>query len=78
MAMFTTKDDNLYAFVCSYDEKVVNIESLGIDKGKVIKTVTPLGVSCETKWKQTSQGLEITMPDYPIADIPVLTFKITY
>ena len=78
MVMFTTKDDNLYAFVCSYAEKNVNIESLGLDKGKAIKTVTPLGVNCETKWKQTKGGLEIVMPDFPVAEIPVVAFKITY
>lgn len=78
MVMFTSKGDDLYAFVCSYNEESVNIQSLGLDKGKMIKTVTPLGVSSNPEWKQTDKGLEIAMPNYPVAEIPVVAFKITY
>ena len=78
VVMFTTKGDDLYAFVCIYDEKSVNIESLGLEKGKTIKTVTSLEVSAKTDWKQTDKGLEIAMSDYPVSEIPVIAFKITY
>ena len=78
VVMFTTKGDDLYAVVCIYDEKSVNIESLGLEKGKTIKTVTSLEVSAKTDWKQTDKGLEIAMSDYPVSEIPVIAFKITY
>ena len=78
VVIFTSKGDDLYAFICSYDEKNVNIESLGLEKGNTIKTVTPLGVSAKTDWKQTDKGLKIAMPDYPVSEIPVIAFKITY
>ncbi len=64
--------------LCVFTMKKVNIESLRLEKGKTIKTVTSLEVSAKTDWKQTDKGLEIAMSDYPVSEIPVIAFKITY
>ena len=74
---FTIKEDNLYAFICSYDKMNVTIKSLGLANHKKISELTPLGVDIKVKWKQTEEGLKIEMPEYPIAKVPVIGFKIT-
>jgi len=75
---FSTKGDDIYAFVCIYDEKSVIIQSLRLDENTKIKEVTPLGVDTKVKWKQAKKGLKIKMLDYPIEEVPVLGFKIAF
>ena len=73
---FTTKDKNLYAYVCSFPGKQVVIKSLSLEKyGKVAK-VSMLGTSKKVKWVQTDEGLTIKMPRYTAKRIPVSGFKL--
>jgi len=75
---FTSKGNDLYAFVCSHHEKDVLIRSLALSQSEKIKTITVLGTTTKIEWKQTEEGLKMSMPDYPISEIPVLGLKITY
>ncbi|WP_165876148.1 alpha-L-fucosidase [Mariniflexile fucanivorans] len=73
---FTLKNNNIYAYVCSYHEKQVLIKSLSTENGLKIKSVIQLDHSQKTKWKQTKEGLEIEMPSYVENEIPISGFRI--
>ncbi len=72
---FTKKEDNIYAYVCSFKGKQVTIKSFPKNQIKINK-VALLGSSKKIKWRQTNEGLKIKMPVYTKNDIPISGFKI--
>lgn len=75
---FTSKGNDLFAYVCSWKGKEVLIKSINMEKDGTIKNVTLLGSSKKVVWKQTIDGLLVTMPSYPVKEIPVIGFKISF
>jgi alpha-L-fucosidase len=74
---FLSKGNDLIAFVCSFKNKSVLIESLAIGSFQPIKKVELIGYKINAKWKQTAEGLLIDMPQFAIPEIPIVGFKIT-
>jgi alpha-L-fucosidase len=58
---FTQKGSDLYAIAFEYPEEKIVIKSLSKDSVGEIKTVKMLGNQSEIEWKQTSEGLEVTI-----------------
>ena len=58
---FTQKDNNLFAIALEYAKEPVIIESLTQENAGKIKNVILLGSGSEVKWKQTDNGLEVTL-----------------
>jgi alpha-L-fucosidase len=73
---FLSKDNNLIAFVSSYGGKKVLIKQLAKGSFKPIKKVAIIGSDTIPKWKQTAEGLLISMPAFEIPEIPIVGFKI--
>jgi alpha-L-fucosidase len=73
---FLSKDKNLIAFVSSYSGKKVFIKHLATGSFKPITKVTVIGSDTIPKWKQTAEGLVISMPAFEIPEIPIVGFKI--
>jgi alpha-L-fucosidase len=73
---FLTKDNNLIAFVSSYNGKKVLIKQLAKGSFKPITKVIIIGSNKIPKWKQTAEGLLISMPAFEIPEIPIVGFKI--
>jgi alpha-L-fucosidase len=62
---FTTKDNNLYAFVMDIPTSDISITSLGKSStinNKKIKKITMLGSEEKLKWKQQDDALVISLP----------------
>ncbi|MBP8791783.1 MAG: alpha-L-fucosidase [Lutibacter sp.] len=76
--VFTTKNDYLYAYVCSTTERNVLITSLAANKQLKVKSITRLGSKQKVKWKQTAVGLEIDMPEYAENELPITGFRIAF
>ncbi|WP_139956638.1 alpha-L-fucosidase [Flavicella sediminum] len=72
---FTSKNNFVYAYVCSYHEVKVKIKSL---KDEKITKITQLGNNKKVLWKQTKEGILIEMPVYHDKEIPITGFKIEY
>lgn len=72
---FTTKDGAVYAYLMAWptDGKVI-IHSLGTPSGP-ISDVRLLGVEGKHPWKQTADGLAITLPSAPPGKF-AFTFKV--
>jgi alpha-L-fucosidase len=73
---FLSKDNNLIAFVSSYSGKKVLIKQLAKGSFTPIKKVAIIGSDTIPKWKQTAEGLLISMPAFEIPEIPIVGFKI--
>jgi alpha-L-fucosidase len=78
---FTTKDENLYAFVLDWPGNgksvtIMNITEMNT-RVKAVKNVSLLGFNGEIKWEQHPDGLIITMPDENPGEY-AYTFKITF
>jgi len=58
---FTQSDNNIYAISFEYPDGKVLINSLCKEGVGEIKSVSMLGVETELEWKQTSDGLEVTI-----------------
>ncbi len=71
---FTTKENFVYAYVCSYYEVYVDIKSFSLNDQ--IQSVTCLGSDTKVKWKQEKDGLHIEMPTYKDEEIHITGFKI--
>jgi len=75
---FTQKDGFVYAFVLEKPSENIIITSMGktsVAAGKKVRSVTMLGSESKIKWKQSDEGLIISLPE----DMPewtVLGFKI--
>ncbi|WP_282132850.1 alpha-L-fucosidase [Cellulophaga baltica] len=74
--IFTTKNNFIYAYVCSTTTAKVTIAALATKNGAKIKSVTPLDSSNNVKWKQTTKGLTIKMPVTSNQVIPISGFRI--
>lgn len=72
---FTTKDNYLYAYVCSVKENNITIKSLSTKEMK-IEEISMLGSGKKVKWKQSENGLEIEMPKFSKNQIPIVGYKI--
>ncbi len=76
---FTTKGQNLYAFVMGWPEKVATIAPLGegnkLAPGK-IENVELLGFPGKLQWTRKEKGLEIQLPEQKPSDHAV-AFKIS-
>ena len=70
---FTTKDNNLYIFARAIKEQKYTITS--IKPSDKVKKVSLLGTDKKVVWKQTSEGLEVTIPEISPARIPVYVLK---
>ncbi len=75
---FTTKGDDLFAYVCNWKEKEVLIKSLGINFSQSIQKVNLLNSDQKVVWKQTSDGLRLQMPEYTQNDIHISGFRIHF
>jgi alpha-L-fucosidase len=73
---FTKKNDNIYAFVCSFLDKEVLIKSFSKNKNTKVKGVQLIGSLEKLKWTQNGQGLKIEMPIYSDKEIPITSFRI--
>lgn len=73
---FTAKEDDLFAYVCNWKSDHVLIKSLSPDQVGVIKKVSLLDSSEKVSWKQTSSGLELSLPLDSERAINVIGFKI--
>lgn len=73
---FTTKGDNIYAYVSSFLGKEVLIKSFSKNSNIKIKTIELLGCTKKVKWTQTEDGLKIVMSKYSKKEIPISGFKI--
>ena len=73
---FTTKNNNIYAYVCSFLGKEVFIKSFSKNKNTKVKDVQLVGSSEKIKWTQTRKGLKIEMPIYNEKEIPITSFRI--
>lgn len=76
---FTQKENTVYAIALAYpneNEKVI-IESLTKENLATIKNVTLLGDNSAFSWKQTKEGLEVTL-DKKIVDPNGYAIKIKY
>jgi len=58
---FTQKGDDLYVIALEYPVEKVLIKSLGKETVGKIKSAKMLGSQMKIKWKQTSEGLEMTI-----------------
>jgi len=73
---FTIKDEDLFAYICSWKGDHVLIKSLSPDQVGVIKKVSRLDSSKKVNWKQTSSGLELSLSLDSERAINILGFKI--
>lgn len=73
---FTKKNDNIYAFVCSFLGKEVIIKSFSKNENIKVKNVELVGSSEKVKWTQNREGLKIEMPTYNEKEIPITSFRI--
>ena len=65
---FTTKGDAVYVFALDWpgNGEVIKVQSLNNKAMEKVKAVTFLASGKPVKWKQTENGLYITMPSHPI------------
>jgi alpha-L-fucosidase len=75
---FTSKGDDLYAYVCNWKDTHLVIKFLSSGNVGAIQKVTMLGSSRKIQWVQTKEGLNIEMPDYFVKEIAVTGFKIRF
>jgi len=75
---FTSKGNNLYAYVCSFQGKQVFIKTLSKGTNPPVKSISLIGSKKSVKWKQTSEGLIINMPAYDVPEIPIAGFIIHF
>ncbi|MCM4156910.1 alpha-L-fucosidase [Gramella sp. AN32] len=73
---FTLKNNNIYAYVCSYHQEQVLIKSLALKNKIKIKAVTPLGSQKKLAWIQNNEGLQIDMPAYAENEISITGFRV--
>ncbi len=76
---FTTKDGALYAIVCGWSEKSIQIKSLGtkdMGNGLNIKSISLVGSDAKIEWKQSADALTIVAPKGVSKDEYAYTFKI--
>lgn len=73
---FTFKNNNVYAYVCSYHKKQVLINSLSLKNHSGITKVELLGSTKKVNWIQTEEDLKIEMPIFLANDIPIAGFRI--
>lgn len=73
---FTVKDDDLYAYICSWKSDQILIKSLSPDQVGEIKKVSLLDSTKKVKWKQTPSGLELSLPSDSERAINVIGIKI--
>jgi alpha-L-fucosidase len=61
---FTAKGDSIYAICLAWPEKDVVVRALGNQgvPGKTIAAVSMLGSKDEVKWRQTDDGLALSVP----------------
>ncbi|MCG8308339.1 MAG: alpha-L-fucosidase, partial [Cytophagales bacterium] len=74
---FTQKEGAVYAFVSSWNGKTALIKSLATGRFKKIKKVELVGTSKTVGWKQTPEGLSLSLPEYKRNKIPISGFKIS-
>jgi alpha-L-fucosidase len=77
-ARFTTKDDNLYMFACSWQKNKALIKSLSTTNCGKIKSVKPLGRKTKIEWEQDETGLNINLPSIKNDEINVQVLKISF
>jgi alpha-L-fucosidase len=70
---FTAKDNNVYIFARAIQERTYTIAS--IKSSDKIKKVSLLGSDKKVVWRQTGEGLEVTVPEISPATIPVYVLK---
>ncbi|WP_299581729.1 alpha-L-fucosidase [uncultured Sunxiuqinia sp.] len=75
---FTSKGNNVYAYVCSPVSSEVCIKALVAGKVSEIEDVEMLGTSKKIKWKQSKEGLILEVSDNPIEEVPVIGFRIRF
>ncbi len=75
---FTTKGNNLYAFVMGWPEKGASVPSLALGGKNAVpkfRNVDLLGHSEKLKWTQDETGFKVQLPEKKPSDHAV-TFKI--
>lgn len=72
---FTTKGDAVYVFARSWHEPQVTIHAFAA-KGLVVQDVTLLGAKTPVKWAQDKYKLVIDLPQPPVPDIRIYTFRV--
>ena len=75
---FTSKGNDLYAYVCSFKGKKVLIKTLSAVANLPIKSISLIGSGNIVKWKQTNEGLIIDMPTPAINEVPIVGFRIKF
>jgi alpha-L-fucosidase len=75
---FTSKAQNLYAYIDFRNGYHSVIKSLSSTKVKPIKEVTLLHSKDGLDWKQTEDGLEISIPDINAEKMPIIGIKIGF
>jgi alpha-L-fucosidase len=75
---FTAKDDDLFAYICSWSGKEVLIKSLSSGQSDAIKKVELLDSGKKAIWKQTSEGLVLSMPSASGQPIYIQGFRIKF
>lgn len=73
---FTTKDNNVYVIVRHIKEKEFLIKSFS-KESKKINDISCLGENLKVSWKQTSNGLKVSL-DKHVKQFPVYVLKVTY
>ncbi len=73
---FTAKGNNVYVFVRSWKTSDALVHAIALEKEKV-KSVSLLGYADKVNWKQSEDGLSITLPADFKPTLPIYTFKIT-
>ncbi|MBJ7882989.1 alpha-L-fucosidase [Gelidibacter salicanalis] len=73
---FTTKDGYVYAYVASATEPNVMIKAFALEKQFKIKAVKMLGTEQKVTWTQTTDGLNIKLPQYSENEIPITGYQI--
>ncbi|WP_262896275.1 alpha-L-fucosidase [Aureibaculum flavum] len=75
---FTKKDGFVYAYICSFNNKNISIQSLSSKSVANIKSIIQLDTKTSVKWKQSNTGLELKLPTYSKNEIPITGFKIEF
>lgn len=71
---FNKKGNNIYVFIRSWKENIINSKVLG--QLKNIDKIELLGSKQEIKWAFENNDLVINMPEMPKNEIPIYVFKI--
>jgi len=75
---FTAKGGDLFAYICSWNGKEVLIKSLASVQSGEIRKVELLDSDKKAIWKQTSEGLVVSMPSSSDQSINIQGFRIKF